>query len=177
MEAAADDDDWWIVQRDNSAIILQVQDYRLLWYKAQSNYKDHNLKAVTWNNIRKSVEWPGLCQINPKHHKRRIILYITSMYPMLKHNIPMNTKNSGGQILKYRHNCMLGNCACFLLPPSIIQNKLFQKYSFLNTIRKSNSMNSEFVGAWSRSKAVCKVHQQTTHTEKRDNDLIFSYLS
>ena len=30
-------------------IILQVQDYRLLQDKAQSNYKDHELKAVTWN--------------------------------------------------------------------------------------------------------------------------------
>ena len=37
-------------------IILQVQDYRLSLDKAQSDYKDHDLKAVTWNNIRKSVE-------------------------------------------------------------------------------------------------------------------------
>ena len=44
-------------------IILQVQDYRLLWDKAQSDYKDHDLKAVTWNNIRKSLELPDLCQI------------------------------------------------------------------------------------------------------------------
>ena len=28
-------------------IILQVQDYRLLWDKAQSDYKDHDLKAVS----------------------------------------------------------------------------------------------------------------------------------
>ena len=39
------------------------QDYRLVWDKAQSDYKDHNLKAVTWNNIRKFVELPGLWQI------------------------------------------------------------------------------------------------------------------
>ena len=31
------------------------------WTTAQSDYKDSNLKAVTWNNIRKSVELPGLC--------------------------------------------------------------------------------------------------------------------
>ena len=43
-------------QRDNSAIILQVQDNRLLWDKAQSIYKDHQRKAVTWNKIMKSVE-------------------------------------------------------------------------------------------------------------------------
>ena len=49
---------------DNIEIILQVQDYRLLWDKAQSDYKDHELKAVTWNNIRKSVELPGLCQFS-----------------------------------------------------------------------------------------------------------------
>ena len=36
------------LSRDNSVIILQVQ--------------DHKLKAVTWNNIWKSVELPGLCQ-------------------------------------------------------------------------------------------------------------------
>ena len=41
-------------------IILQVQD---LWDKAQSDFKDHGLKAVTWNNISKSVELPCLCQI------------------------------------------------------------------------------------------------------------------
>ena len=35
--------------------ILQVQYYRHLWDKAQSDYKDHDLKAVTWNNIRKSL--------------------------------------------------------------------------------------------------------------------------
>ena len=39
---------------------LQVQDYR---EKAKSNYKDHDLKSVTWNNIRNTVELPGLCQI------------------------------------------------------------------------------------------------------------------
>ena len=50
-------------QRDNSAIILQVLDYRRLWDKAQSDYKDHPIKAVTWNNIMKSVELPCLCQI------------------------------------------------------------------------------------------------------------------
>ena len=44
-------------------IILQVKDYRLLQDKAQSENKDHILKAVTWNNIRKSVELPGLSQI------------------------------------------------------------------------------------------------------------------
>ena len=38
-------------------------DYSLLWDKAQSNYKDPDLKAVTWNDIRKSVELLGLCQI------------------------------------------------------------------------------------------------------------------
>ena len=32
-------------------------DYRLLWDK------HHDLKAVTWNYIRKYVELPGLCQI------------------------------------------------------------------------------------------------------------------
>ena len=34
---------WWIVQQNNSVIILQVhvQDYRLLWDKTQSDYKDH----------------------------------------------------------------------------------------------------------------------------------------
>ena len=37
--------------------------YIRLWDKAQRDYKDHKLKAVTWNNIRKSVELPGLCQI------------------------------------------------------------------------------------------------------------------
>ena len=47
------------------AIILQVQNYnyRLLWDKAQSDYKEHDLKEVTWNNIGKSVELPDLCQI------------------------------------------------------------------------------------------------------------------
>ena len=44
-------------------IILQEQDYKLLWEKAQSDFKDHKLKAATWNNISKSVELPGLCQI------------------------------------------------------------------------------------------------------------------
>ena len=34
-----------------------------LWDKAHSDYKDHKLKAVTWNNIKKSVELLGLCQI------------------------------------------------------------------------------------------------------------------
>ena len=38
-------------------------DYRLLWDKAQSVYRDHDLKPVTRNNIRKSVELPGFCQI------------------------------------------------------------------------------------------------------------------
>ena len=50
-------------QRDNSAIILQVHDNGLLWDKANSDYKDHQLKAVTWNNIVKSVELPCLWQI------------------------------------------------------------------------------------------------------------------
>ena len=53
----------WIVQRDISVIILQVQEYRLLWDKAQSDYKDHKLKTVTWNNIWKSVELLVLCHI------------------------------------------------------------------------------------------------------------------
>ena len=45
------------------AIILQVQEYRLLWDKAQGDYKDHDLKEVTWNKIGKprvytsSVAW------------------------------------------------------------------------------------------------------------------------
>ena len=26
-------------------------DYRLLWDNTQSNYKDHDLNAVTWNNL------------------------------------------------------------------------------------------------------------------------------
>lgn len=43
------------------AIILEVQDYRCLWDKAQADYKDHDLKEVTWNNIGKSVELSGLC--------------------------------------------------------------------------------------------------------------------
>ena len=47
-----------------SSQTLQVQRCRLLWDKAQSNYKDHNLKEVTLNNIGKSVEIPGLCQIH-----------------------------------------------------------------------------------------------------------------
>ena len=34
-------------------------DYRLLWDKAQSDYKDHDI----WNNIGKSIELPGLCHI------------------------------------------------------------------------------------------------------------------
>ena len=34
-----------------------------LWDKDQSEYKDHDLNDVTWNNIEKSVELPGLCQI------------------------------------------------------------------------------------------------------------------
>ena len=38
----------------------KTADYRLLWDKAQSDYKDQDLKAVTWNNIRKYVELPGL---------------------------------------------------------------------------------------------------------------------
>ena len=38
-------------------------DYIHLWDKAQSDFKDHQLKAVTWNNIRKSVEILSLCQI------------------------------------------------------------------------------------------------------------------
>ena len=41
----------------------KIKDYILLWDKAQSDYKDHNLKAVTWENIRKSVESQGLCRI------------------------------------------------------------------------------------------------------------------
>ena len=45
----------------------KTTDYRLLWHKAQRDYKDHfkdhKLKAVTWNHIRKSVELPGLRQI------------------------------------------------------------------------------------------------------------------
>ena len=35
----------------------------LLWDKAQSDYKDHDLKAGTWNNMRKSEELLGLSQI------------------------------------------------------------------------------------------------------------------
>ena len=54
---------WWIVQRDNSAIILHVQDYKLFWDNAQGNYKDQDLMAVTWNNIMKYVELAGLCQL------------------------------------------------------------------------------------------------------------------
>ena len=46
-----------------SAIILQVHDNRLFWDKANSDYKDHQLKAVTWNNIVMSVELPCLWQI------------------------------------------------------------------------------------------------------------------
>ena len=34
----------------------KTTDYRLLWDKAQSDYKDHKLKALTWKKIRKSVE-------------------------------------------------------------------------------------------------------------------------
>ena len=45
------------------AIILQVQEYRLLWDKAQGDYKDHDLKEVTWNKIGQSVDLSGLCQI------------------------------------------------------------------------------------------------------------------
>ena len=33
-------------------ILLQVQDHRRLWDKAQSGYKGHNLKEKTWNSIR-----------------------------------------------------------------------------------------------------------------------------
>ena len=40
-------------QRDNSAIILQVLVYRRLWDKAQSDYKDQDLKAghgtISWS--------------------------------------------------------------------------------------------------------------------------------
>ena len=47
--------------------VRQYCDYftstRLLWDKAQSDFKDHGLKAVTWNKISKSVELPCLCQI------------------------------------------------------------------------------------------------------------------
>ena len=32
------------------------KDYKLLWDKSKSDYKDHDIQAVTWNNIRKSVE-------------------------------------------------------------------------------------------------------------------------
>ena len=42
-------------------IILQVQDYRLLWDKAQRDYKDHDLAAVAWSNFRMSAELQGLC--------------------------------------------------------------------------------------------------------------------
>ena len=90
------------------------------------------------------------------------------MYPMFKHNIPMNTSNSGGhlQILKSSHNCMLGNFACLLLPANIIQNKRFQKYYFLNTIRMSNSMNSEFVGPDLGQKLFAKyINRQ--HTQRK----------
>ena len=45
------------------AIILQVQEYRLLWDKAQGDDKDHDLKEVTWNKIGQSVDLSGLCQI------------------------------------------------------------------------------------------------------------------
>ena len=38
-------------------------DNRLLWNKAQGDKKDHVLKEMTWNNIRKSVELSGLFQI------------------------------------------------------------------------------------------------------------------
>ena len=51
--------------KTTEAIILQVQDYcfRLLWGKARSEYKDHDHKEVTWNNIGRTVELPGLGQI------------------------------------------------------------------------------------------------------------------
>ena len=49
------------------AIILQVQEYRLLWDKAQGDYKDHDLKEVTWNKIGQSVYLSGLCQIICSH--------------------------------------------------------------------------------------------------------------
>ena len=34
-----------------------------MWDKAQSDYKDHDIKEVTWKNIGKSVELSGLRQI------------------------------------------------------------------------------------------------------------------
>ena len=72
---------WRIDQRYNSAIILQVQDYKLSWDKAQSDYKDHKLKAVTWNNIRKSVKLPGMCQIiHAFLNVNRLILEIYKNY-------------------------------------------------------------------------------------------------
>ena len=45
----------------SETIILQVQDYWLLWDKAQCDYKTRP-KAVTWNNISESVELPGLTE-------------------------------------------------------------------------------------------------------------------
>ena len=41
----------------------KTTDLIIFWDKTQSDYKDHELRAVTWNNFSKSVELPGLCQI------------------------------------------------------------------------------------------------------------------
>ena len=41
----------------------KTTDYSLTLDKAKSAYIDHDLKAVIWNNIKKPVELPGLCQI------------------------------------------------------------------------------------------------------------------
>ena len=38
-------------------------DFRMFWDKTQSNYKECELKSVTWNNFNKSVDLQGLSQI------------------------------------------------------------------------------------------------------------------
>ena len=40
----------------------KTTDYKLLWDKAQSDHKDHELKAVTWKNHGKSVDLPVMCK-------------------------------------------------------------------------------------------------------------------
>ena len=44
-----------------------TKDYRLLWEKTQSDYKDHELNAVTWNNFIANVFQLSEREISPNY--------------------------------------------------------------------------------------------------------------
>ena len=50
---------------------------------------------------------------------------------------------SDNNIKRSLKRCLLGKCACFLSSADIFQNQLFRKKYFKNTIRVSNSLDSD----------------------------------